>query len=227
MQIIVYLFLFLPSILRAEMSAVRDPQKESEFYEEKFLGPKRFERSTGGSAHGRSQVSPEESLPLSQHWSPGTLQARFEMMRDFPIVDGKWTPSWRYPEDGCYARASMANKTAFHQFFPLPGKVFAFGNLTVQTSFSPRGSVSWWYHVAPVVEVDGEKYVLDPAIEFTRPLSLKEWLGRMGDPSRIKVSFCGSGTYVPSDSCDKETDGLELGALRSQRSYLKLEAPRR
>ena len=121
----------------------------------------------------------------------------------------------------------MANKTAFQKFYPLPGKVFAFGNLTVKTDHSPRGSVSWWYHVAPVVEVEGEKFVLDPAIEFSRPLSLSEWLSRMGDPSRIKVSFCGSGTYIPSDSCDEESDGLELRALGTQRSYLKLEAPRR
>lgn len=226
-RLLMFSLLFLPSLLQAQMSAQRDPEVDSSFYEERYLGHRLFEISSARSAHGRAKISPQESLPLSQRWRSEEIQRRFEIIRDYPIVDGKWSPSWLYPEDGCFARASMANKTAFHQFFPLPGKVFAFGNLTVQTSHSPRGRVSWWYHVAPVVEVDGEKFVLDPAIEFTRPLHLKEWLGRMGDPEKIKVSFCGSGTYVPSDSCDEETDGLELGALKTQRSYLKLEAPRR
>lgn len=209
------------------LSAEREPGIDSKFYEEKYLGPQTFHMSTGRSAHARAKFSPSALLPDHQHWTSGQLQRRFEIMRDFPIVEGKWTPSWRYPEDGCFARASMANKTAFHHYFPLPGKVFAFGNLTVQSSHSPRGSVSWWYHVAPIVEVDGEKFVLDPAIEFSRPLSLGEWLGRMGTPERIKVSFCESGTYVPGDSCEDKTDGLELSALRSQKSYLKLEASRR
>lgn len=209
------------------VSAHRDPHVDGSVYEERFFGEEYFRKSTGRSAHARARVSPDEALPQEQRWSAGELQRRFETLRDFPIVDGKWTPSWRYPEDGCFARASMANKTAFQHFFPLPGKVFAFGNLTVEAPASPRGRVSWWYHVAPVVEVAGEKFVLDPAIEYARPLTLTEWLSRMGDPGKIRVSFCGSGTYVPGDGCEEESDGLEQKALLTQRRYLKLEAPRR
>lgn len=219
--------LFLPSLLWAKVSAIRNPEIDARVYEKKYLGEKIFEKSRGRSAYSRADVLSEEALPAHQRWSAGELQRRFETMRDHPIVDGKWPPSWLYPEDGCFARASMANKTAFHHFYPLPGKVFAFGNLTVKTSNSPRGSVSWWYHVAPIVEVNGDKYVLDPAIEYQRPLLLNEWLGRMGEASSIKVSFCDSGTYGPSDDCDEKTDGLELSALSTQRYYLKLEAPRR
>lgn len=223
----ILIFSLFPLKLFAEISAHRDPGIDSRVYEEEFFGRRLFERSTGKSALSRAEILPTEALPPEQRWNASNLQKRFETLRDHPIVEGKWTPSWRYPEDGCFARASLANKTAFHHYYPLPGKVFAFGNLTVETSYSPRGRVSWWFHVAPIVEVEGEKYVLDPAIEFTRPLPLTEWLSRMGDASSIRVSFCGSGTYGPSDNCDDQTDGLEMSALSAQKYYLKLEAPRR
>jgi hypothetical protein len=222
-----FIFLLSPSILWAQMSAHRDPHLDSSFYVEKYFGPRKFEKSSGRSALARASLNSNDPLPAHQRWSLQELQRRFEILRDYPIVDGKWTPSWRYPEDGCFARASMANKTAFQHYFPLPGKVFAFGNLRVETENSPRGSVSWWYHVAPIVEAAGEKYVIDPAINFSRPLKLSEWLEAMGDSSQIKVSFCESGTYNPGDSCESTSDGLELSALNTQRYYLKLEASRR
>jgi hypothetical protein len=172
----------------------------------------------------------KEALPKSIGWkSTADMQERFESIRDERFMEDPSDPStlrrisWLYPKDGCWTRAALFNRNAFRKFIPIPNKVFAFGNLRVKTTNSRRGVVGWWYHVAPIVQVGDEKFVLDPSIEPKRPLTLEEWLGKMGKPSRIKVAICGSGTYSPGDSCDKNSDGVEARAQRAQREYLALE----
>lgn len=158
------------------------------------------------------------------------MQERFEQLRDMRFLithssgpDMLRRISWLYPDDGCFARAGLFNRNAFRMFIPIPNKIFAFGNLKINTPYSPKGYVSWWYHVAPVVQIGEEKFVLDPAIEQASPLTLDEWVKRMGDPSKIKVSICSSGTYSPGDNCEKMTNGMELRAEKSQLRYLDLE----
>lgn len=158
----------------------------------------------------------EEKLPHGQEWaSAKVLTQRFESIRDERFLTWKEHPEtprrtpWFYPDDGCYARAAISMRNIARSNTPLASKVFAFGNLEVQTQNSPDGDVGWWYHVAPLVEVNGVKYVLDPSIEFDRPLTLKEWLGKMGNPEKIKVAICTSGTYNPGDKCDRISDGVE------------------
>lgn len=179
---------------------------------------------------GSARLYNEETLPKAIAWkSMADMQERFEKIRDERFMTMADEPeflrriSWLYPKDGCFARASLFNRNAFRLFIPVPNKVFAFGNLRVKTPNSSRGVVGWWYHVAPIVQVGAEKYVLDPAIEPERPLLLKEWIERMGNPKRIKVSICSSGAYSPGDNCLKETDGMELRAERTQKHYLALE----
>lgn len=179
---------------------------------------------------GSARLYNEETLPKAIAWkSIADMQERFEKIRDerfLTMADEPDFPrriSWLYPKDGCFARASLFNRNAFRLFIPVPNKVFAFGNLRVKTPNSSRGVVGWWYHVAPIVQVGAEKYVLDPAIEPERPLLLREWIERMGNPKRIKVSICGSGAYSPGDNCHKESDGMELRAERTQKHYLALE----
>lgn len=196
-------------------------QKASKFTDDKIL------RTT---PLNTARLYSEENLPEITSWkSMEDLQRRFEEIRDERFLPHPKKPNvlrriaWLYPKDGCFARAALFNRASFRKFIPIPNKVFAFGNLRVKTPYSTRGVVGWWYHVAPIVEVGNTHYVLDPSIEATRPLTLKEWLERMGNPAKIKVSICGSGTYSPGDSCDKRTDGMELRAERTEKYYLSLE----
>lgn len=114
---------------------------------------------------------------------------------------------WFYPDDGCYVRAALMNRLSYLSGKKTPGKVFAFGNLRMRTPNSPRGVVGWWYHVAPIVQVGSTKYVFDPAMEISRPLTIDEWVRRMGTPQNIKVSVCSSGAYVPGSSCNTVSRG--------------------
>lgn len=214
-------------------SAYRDETVEYTVYENRALQASQL--SLAISQKRRTPLSTSKkfdpaALPEATKWkSVAEMQKRFERMRDERFLVWRRKPdvlrrsSWFYPDDGCYARAALANRNLFRWFHPVPSKVFVFGNLRVKTTNSPRGAVGWWYHVAPIVEVDKEKYVLDPSIEFTRPLPLVEWLARMGTPEKMKVAICASGTYSPSSNCDEETQGMELRAERAQQHYLDME----
>ena len=173
----------------------------------------------------------EEKLPEAIKWeSHKILTERFESIRDERFLiwsahpnEKRRTP-WFYPDDGCYARAALSMRNIARSNIPLANKVFAFGNLEVQTENSPDGDVGWWYHVAPLVEVNGVKYVIDPSIEFDRPLTLKEWLEKMGPPEKIKVAICASGTYNPGDKCDRISDGVETFSEKLiETNFLKSE----
>ena len=156
-------------------------------------------------------------LPQVTEWSSHEeLTAKFRQLRDHRFLSRGSHPdflrrsTWLYPDDGCYARAQLANSNLHSWSVQAPMKVFSFGDLHVKTRNSPLGEVSWWYHVAPIVEVDGQKYVLDPAIEPQHPLTLEEWLGRQSrNPGDLEVAICKSGSYTPYHQCADEIDGKE------------------
>lgn len=213
------------------VSAYRDLSMDYRHYEEHALLRTSLKESfmTRTTPLSQATIYDESKLPEVTSWREKDLLTRFESLRDgrHLVMSGKpempRRPSWLYPDDGCFARAAMVNRQAFRSFYPTPNKVFAFGNLRVKTPHSKRGVVGWWYHVAAIVQVKDKKYVIDPSIELTRPLELQEWIKRMGNPQKIKVAICGSGTYSPGDSCDKKTDGIESRARRAQEHYLRLE----
>jgi hypothetical protein len=168
-------------------------------------------------------------VPVASWATSAELKEHFEFVRDLRFLESPQQPgfkrrsSWLYPDDGCFARAALAVKNLASNNQLPPNKIFVFGNLNVKTGNAPDGSVSWWYHVAPIIEVQGAKYVLDPALEPKHPLPMMDWLKLMGDPKQMEVAICGSGTYTPNDSCDKTTDGLEQGAGDDQIYYLDAE----
>lgn len=214
-----------------EFSSYRDLNVDSSVYEKKvtdaLAAEKTLRRSPIGSAR---RYAAGEKIPNSVAWkSIPDMQERFEKFRDERFMKDPSDAnnlrriSWLYPIDGCWTRAALFNRLAFRAFIPIPSKVFAFGNLRVKTPNSRRGVVGWWYHVAPMVRVGNDQFVMDPSIEPTRPLTLNEWLGRMGKPERIRIAVCGSGTYSPGDNCDKESDGVEARAEYAVRQYLVLE----
>lgn len=166
-------------------------------------------------------------LAAATTWeSSAQMQERFEQVRDLRFLnDGQHSglrrSTWLYPDDGCFARAGLMMRNLFASKVRLPKKVFVFGDLTVNTPNAENGSVSWWYHVAPIVEVSGEKYVLDPAIEPHHPLPLAQWLATMSTtPQNLEVAICDSGSYTPYDACAHESDGVEAEAMKDQFYFL-------
>lgn len=233
-----FALLFLVSLsqnLLAYESDLRSPAREPGVSYTEYLDRARYVIQQGGDAYltpvDSAKKYKQAKLPKTVEWgSPDLLAQIFEKVRD-----NRWLiepdrpgflrrPSWMYPDDGCYARAALVNHLLSRWNIPAAGKVFAFGDLTSKNSNTKTGYVSWWYHVAPVVEVAGQKYVLDPSVETHHPLTLREWLSRISDnPEEVEISICGSGAYSPYDKCERESDGEEAVALKEQKAFLRME----
>lgn len=131
--------------------------------------------------------------------------------------------SWLFPDDGCFARAALAVQNLMQWNLPAPAKLFIFGNLTVKTVNSPNGSVSWWYHVVPIVMVGQHPIVFDPAINPAQPMYLKDWTATMTtDLKTVTFSICHPTSYAPNSPCSVESKSSEA-ALDHQMMYLNYE----
>lgn len=157
------------------------------------------------------------------------LENQFKYIRDTrfletsdPHFPRRFT--WLYPDDGCYARAEMARLELLKQNFPAPRKIFVFGNLFAQSNNSPSGNVRWWYHVAVTYRVGADAYVIDPALEPTRPLKLGEWNALVnGESTRVQYSICSAQTYDPTSDCSGSEEFPAEEALREQKMFLQDE----
>jgi len=217
-------------------SPYRDPNISYKLYKWGAANSYLAERSSnvyGKSAKQMAKLYNPAQIPIVTEWnSEEELQSLFERVRDFRFTTTRHDPgflrriSWLYPDDGCYMRAAIANYNLHYYFgVTIPNKVFAFGDLTVKTPNTRTGATSWWYHVAPIVQVKGQFYVLDAAIEPRYPLKLQDWLSRMsgGQPNRLEVAVCGSGTYMPADDCSQISDRIEQRAHGDQPYFFELE----
>lgn len=129
----------------------------------------------------------------------------------FTMVANMEEVPFMYPEDGCYARAHAMSRLLDGEGVESV-KVFVEGDLRVETDNSPKGYVSWWYHVAPVVRVrDGENFVnmvFDPSI-FDRPVPVEEWVAIQTnrDPARVdNLYYTERFNYTPNRTRDDYDD---------------------
>ncbi len=99
--------------------------------------------------------------------------------------------SFQYCQDGCYARAHKMCYIINKKYNYATHKIFSFANsgsdrLSVKALKWGGCCVTWWYHVAPLVNVNtptGVKaYVFDPAM-FDQPVLLSTWLHFQENPA--------------------------------------------
>lgn len=176
-------------------------------------------------------AKPLEQLEFTTVAEYSSAQAALEVMqkvRDVRFLqDTKHNmlrrASWLYPDDGCFARAALAVQNIKLWNLPVPSKVFIFGNLSVDTPNSPEGSVGWWYHVVPLVRVQGKPVVIDPAINPHQPLSLQDWVLTMtADIQSVRLAVCDSTSYSPSSPCKVSSDSSS-SATADQMRFLSEE----
>ena len=177
-----------------------------------------------------------------------TISDNFEKLRDiryFSDTEKKGFSrriSWLFPDDGCWTRAAAVMKDLFGPFenvvnnYQRPSKVFAFGNLCVNTTNSSSGSVSWWYHTAPIIK-DAETnqiYVLDPAVAPQKPLTLEKWMAEISSRSGAcadsngsvdKFAICNGYGSNPYDQCNSSFQS-EAAEVTRQISFQQYERSR-
>ena len=190
---------------------------------------KNFRKSAIGSSVPLPEVDLNEIPQLNDYVE---LERAFLYLRDVRFLeDPEFTglqrrSSWIFPDDGCYARASLAIENLQNHSALRPLKIFAYGNLVAKTSNTFEGTVTWWYHVAPILGAQGNYYVLDPALEPKRPLLLKEWASRLGQSQYISYNICQPQTYMPYSSCDNPASNEDENAASDQLGFLPLERER-
>jgi hypothetical protein len=131
-------------------------------------------------------------------------------------TDFKRRITWLYPDDGCYVRSALMQALVAERTGETWNQIFLFGNLEFKTEFSPTGSVTWWYHVAPIVRTAKGIYVLDPAVDFGKPLLLKSWLSFVNGNSNSMVAICNASAYSPDSYCTEEPTSHGDEALREE-----------
>jgi hypothetical protein len=154
--------------------------------------------------------------------------------------------AFRFPTDGCYARAHLMIRRMQRNGFR-PRKVWAFANgdtLYARTRNHPDGHVTWGYHVAPVlrVRIDSKTqrwYVIDPSL-FQGPATVGQWEAAMkknknshrpyltltqpGVPPTLlsKRKSAGSGYWPAADP----KEGVDAHAVAIMRKYKPYEGKR-
>ncbi len=176
-----------------------------------------------------ASLAPSKS-PWQEWTSKDTPLEAFKKIRDQRVLRGAGSlfdrrPTWLYPDDGCFARAEIAAQELIDLGYPVPNKIFAFGDLEVTTHNNSSGYVTWWYHVVPGYKYKGQIIVFDPAIEPQKPLLLSEWVRRMSgrNTSDVEVAVCDNHAIDPDSLCFAGEAHTKASALELQKPYLELE----
>jgi hypothetical protein len=137
--------------------------------------------------------------------------------------------SWRYPRDGCFNRAELLNNRIKQFGFPALQKIFVFGNLATRTPDAPEGKVRWWYHVAPVTQVNNEILVIDPALDKKAPMPITQWLNTLVNAVNkrtskdMKIAICDANAYTPMSSCNGGQQINDSNLRKGATKYLDAE----
>lgn len=206
---ILLIFFFNFAFANHPTSAVRLPQEDYKkyFYHPPIHGSKQFNSAQDLASDLGDE--PWQTLPMTL-LTASQLQKIFDGLYDYrPAVDQNGFArrlTWRYPDDGCYARSAIMQSRLRAGGINLFQQIFVFGNLIAASDDHPARQVYWWYHVAPVVRTQEGFFVLDPTLNSRGPLTLNSWLGRMIQyRGEVKVSLCSPATYLPSSDCQAKT----------------------
>lgn len=95
-----------------------------------------------------------------------------------------------FTEDGCYARALYMSMELAARRVPSSAQYLT-GELY------PSSSVTWGWHVAPMVEIEGGsgKTILDPSLAPNGPISLQEWIRRSNPMGSYELFWTIGSTY--------------------------------
>ncbi len=104
-----------------------------------------------------------------------------------------------YITDGCYARAHLMDES-FRQHGINNAKMFCRGDLEAKNDLM---TARWWYHVAPLVFVDGGDgkpipKIIDPG--FSRePMDPEQWVKAMNKGPNVEIDLVAAEQYYPRD----------------------------
>ena len=156
-------------------------------------------------------------------WSRKEVMEGFYLVRDHKhlpcsnVVGNKRAIPWLYPENGCFVKAALARRLLALKGYPNIRKLFVFGDFKYKSRWAETGYVSFKFHVAVATRVGDEIYILDPSVEYERPLLLLDWCQKLTSESQnsnIEYSLCNDMTVSHNSECDEVDERNEIGVRK-------------
>jgi hypothetical protein len=112
----------------------------------------------------------------------------------------------------CYNRAHIWSKSMWDNYKIKSMKIFIFYTKKFRTEVSDK----WWYHVAPMINVAGEKFVMDR--EFTKvPKTADQWeeifTGKMNTPGYRCLKMDNIDTYFEENNYNNEFCNIQYASM--------------
>ncbi len=151
-----------------------------------------------------------ESLPRLDHRGI-TAEALFSRLARQPHIP------FQYLGNGCQGRAHEMCRLIERHLDQKPDDIVAKlwnvgeGTIEVATDNSPDCRVEWFFHVAPVVNMNGSPLVLDPGL-FPGPVPPETWLARQRTSAVTRQYPTSRHAFAPS----AETEGLFVAEMSDQ-----------
>ncbi len=126
-----------------------------------------------------------------------------------------------YITDGCYARAHMMDES-FRQHGINNAKMFCRGDLEAKNDLM---TARWWYHVAPLVFVDGGAgkpipKIIDPG--FSRePMDPEQWVQAMNKGPRVEIDLVSAEQYPRDGAADDNFSESLTPAVGTLQNYAR------
>jgi hypothetical protein len=160
--------------------------------------------------------SPANPLSASQ------AQALFEELARLDYIP------FDYPRDGCFARAHEMSRVMAERGVA-SGKVFnTAAPSALKVPGTEFGTITWRYHVAPIVNVTGSdgvtrQMVFDPSIDKNGPLTIEDWQKKAGGPAGQRIDTTSSDTYYfePANAMDP---GNKSGGILTDPTHMSTNA---
>jgi len=182
----------LGGLLIAQLPNVAHATEISDVYAELPANSSTLEFSSGDSNRIRFEDAriQEGFFDTVERWtSLDQVNRAYEFIRSHAFLKHERTLrriNWLEPADrSCFQRGGIAAGLLKQHGFPLVTSIYLAGGFSTCSAFRDgsgdadkkgAGCVLWEWHNAPGVRVGNEVYILDPALNYARPLTLKEWV---------------------------------------------------
>jgi hypothetical protein len=115
-----------------------------------------------------------------------------DAQRAFAIVQGVDYLPFAYKADGCYARALYMSMELAAARIPSSSQY-------IEGDLEPNSTISWRYHVAPMLQVIGEDHetILDPSLA-SGPVALNQWIALDNPIGQYTMFYVPGSRYVAS-----------------------------
>lgn len=134
------------------------------------------------------------------------------LLKVFDTIANYSNVEYNYPQGGCQHRAHIMS-LLLNKYKIEHSKIWLFApvdlyfdrkevlTITDKNELSDKNTINWNYHVAPLVLTENktkgklDTLIFDPSLDKTRPLTIQEWFGKIGNSTISKYAILNPSQY--------------------------------